>query len=142
MRFFASRMSPVAPYFFLIASSSASLRSRNRSSNAVSKACFSFSAVSAVRPSYRICSVAPSCTESMIRYTSISSPNRLCVRFSPWRSVISGVPVKAMRVALGNASNRFSPRSELCVRCASSIISTMRLDGFTTPKVWPAGMAR
>ena len=32
------------------------------------------------------------------------------------------VPVKAMRVALGNASKRLSPRSEPCVRWASSII--------------------
>jgi hypothetical protein len=70
------------------------------------------------------------------------SPKRLWVFFSPWRSVISGVPVKAMRVALGKASNRLSPRSELCVRCASSIIRMMRSDVLTTPKVLPAGMAR
>ena len=65
-----------------------------------------------------------------------------CVLCSPCRSVISGVPVKARRVALGNASNRLSPRSEPCVRCASSIISRMRSESFTTPNVLPAGMAR
>ena len=51
MRFSASRMSPVAPYFFLMARISSSVRWRKRSSNLVSKPCLSLSAVSAVRPS-------------------------------------------------------------------------------------------
>ncbi|MNC97196.1 hypothetical protein D3C83_147800 [compost metagenome] len=62
------------------------------------------------------------------------SPKRFTVRFVPCCSVMSGVPVNAMRVAFGNASKTLSPRSEPCVRCASSIIKRMRSEGFTTPK--------
>ncbi|KQO07836.1 hypothetical protein ASF09_07690 [Sphingomonas sp. Leaf242] len=63
---FGLHMSPVAPYFFfLMANRSAADRSSNISSNAWSNSTLSRSAVFAVRPSYRICSVAPSATASI-----------------------------------------------------------------------------
>ena len=142
MRFSASRISPVAPYFFLMATISSSLRVLKRSSNLVSKPCLSLIAVSAVRPSYRICKVALSRTASINLYVSMYSPKRFTVRLLPCCSVISGVPVKAIRVALGKASKIFSPRSEPCVRWASSIIKRMRGEGLTTPKVLPDGSGR
>src|SRR3546814_1506030 len=74
------------------------------------------------------------------------SPKRLTVRRAPCCSVISGVPVNAMRVALGKASDMLSDSptfsaDDPCVRCASSIISTMRSEALTTPKVLPDGAA-
>ena len=111
MRCSASRISPVAPYFFLIASSSSSLRSLNRSSNLVSKRVLvvqrgigGFAFIQNLQ-AWRRHSPHPS--SDRYRYTRQSACR---VFFSPWRSVISGVPVKAMRVALGKASNRLSPK--------------------------------
>ena len=80
----------------------------------------------------------PRGASAMIPY----SPNRLTVLFVPCFSVMSGVPVNAIRVAFGNASNRLFPRSELCVRCASSIMSKMRGESFTMPKLSADGGLR
>jgi hypothetical protein len=51
---------------------------------------------------------------------------------------ISGVPVKAMKAALGNARRMFAASTAYCERCASSVMTMMseRSESFGKVSPW------